>query len=171
MFDAPEIYSPVGGPTVQRHDRNVLLCPSDSPDLPPSCLQPLPQAMQLCPQVRKKKVVFCTSGNLTLISSLGDGHQHPRVDHHRAAGTPQHLTIGRIFLKFTNLRQSGSPVGPGSGYRRQFFLARTADENSGSQLQCHQFSEGIDFNGLKNLQELDLSDNIFAAPSAPFRHL
>ncbi|GIY16159.1 insulin-like growth factor-binding protein complex acid labile subunit [Caerostris darwini] len=138
----------------------------------------LPHAFSRCPKqcscVLKsgKKVVFCTSGNLTLIPvSEMDINIHELtitapLEH------PNNLTIGRIFLKFTNLEtvritRSGVPaIGDSSFWpgRRM----KTLD------LSCNaiSFLRESDFNGLKNLQELDLSDNeIFAAPSAPFRHL
>ncbi|XP_055925350.1 insulin-like growth factor-binding protein complex acid labile subunit [Argiope bruennichi] len=138
----------------------------------------LPHAFSRCPKqcscVLKsgKKVVFCSSGNMTLIPvSEMDINIHELVIT-APPNSPNNLTIGRIFLKFTNLEtvritRSGVPaIGDSSFWpgRRLKVL----------DLSCNSISflRESDFNGLKNLQELDLSDNdIFAAPSAPFRHL
>ncbi|GFY72177.1 toll-like receptor 9 [Trichonephila inaurata madagascariensis] len=138
----------------------------------------LPHAFSRCPKqcscVLKtgKKVVFCSTGNITLIPvSEMDINIH-ELTITAPPNSQNNLTIGRIFLKFTNLEtvritRSGVPaIGDSSFWpgRRLKVL----------DLSCNaiSFLRESDFNGLKNLQELDLSDNeIFAAPSAPFRHL
>ncbi|KFM77911.1 Insulin-like growth factor-binding protein complex acid labile subunit, partial [Stegodyphus mimosarum] len=119
-----------------------------------------------------KKSVFCSTGGLTLIPvSEMDVNTHELIVT-APPDNPNNITIGRIFLKFTNLEtvritySSLPAIGDSSFWpgRRMHILDLSNNAIS--------FLRESDFNGLKSLQELDLSDNqIFATPSAPFRHL
>ncbi|XP_054713799.1 LOW QUALITY PROTEIN: protein artichoke-like [Uloborus diversus] len=120
-----------------------------------------------------KKTVHCSGGALSLIPvSEMDTNTHELVVTAPPGGPPNNITIGRIFLKQTNLevvRITRSNV-PAIG-DRTFWPGRRMRVLDLSHNAITFLSES-DFVGLKNLQELYLSDNlIFASPSAPFRHL
>lgn len=119
-----------------------------------------------------RKTVICKKGGLNIIPTEDMDLNTHVIIITAPDDNPNNVTIGRIFLKFTNLEvvritHSNVPaIGDSSFSPGRRIRVLDLSHNS------IRFLRATDFNGLKNLQDLDLSYNQIAAPpSAPFRYL
>ncbi|XP_023236368.1 TLR4 interactor with leucine rich repeats-like [Centruroides sculpturatus] len=140
-----------------------LLNASDSRKCPDDCR---------CYENLERKYTVCELGGLKQIPTTDMESDTQVLIISAPRDKPNYLTIGRIFLKFSDLReirivQSNLPaIGDSSFWPGDKLLLLDLSHNNITILR------DTDFNGLENLRVLNLSYNhISGIPSAPFRLL
>lgn len=125
-----------------------------------------------CREIDNRKIVTCSAGGMTSIPTTKMDADVQTLIVTAPHEKPNNLSIGRIFLHMYQLEDLSITYSSIPAIGDSSFWPGRAMRSLDLSNNKINFLHDSNFNGLKHLVRLDLSDNqIAATPSAPFLHL